>query len=260
MTPFRLPVSGLGVWFRPIRGAEDIMIAEATRLDVNLALALVEALGSFADGTAPPWRQLPISDVDAALLAVRRAALGDRVSAAVRCTNHEQGCDAAIDITFSIADYLAHHAPTPARGVRHPEDGWFRLSGADVAFRLPTAGDLAAIAGLTDADREIARLCLRPAVVTAPLRRRVEAALDRLAPSLFGEIEGTCPECGVAVRVAFDPQRYVLAELRERSAYVFEETHLLAARYHWSESEILAMPCARRARYADLITAHGSGA
>ena len=75
--------------------------------------------------------------------------------------------------------------------------------------------------------------------------------MEKLAPSLFGVLDGKCPECAARIRVSFDPQRYVLGELRERAMFVYEEVHLLASRYQWSEREILALPGSRRARYAE---------
>jgi hypothetical protein len=81
----------------------------------------------------------------------------------------------------------------------------------------------------------------------------MEAAMETLAPSLYGDLDGGCPECSATVRIAFDPQRYVLAELREHAAFVYEEIYLIAGHYRWSEREILALPRVRRARYAELV-------
>ena len=73
-----------------------------------------------------------------------------------------------------------------------------------------------------------------------------------LAPSLAGPLNGTCPDCGNAVAVQFDPRRYVLAELRARARFLAEDMDLLAGRYHWTERAILALPSRRRAAYAEM--------
>lgn len=136
MVSFRLPVSGLDVLFRQTTGAEDIMLVEEPVLDIRLAVALVNALGRLPDGGAVPWSSLPVTDLDAALLAIRRLAIGDQVRTSVVCAASNQirppgsrrpsadepapGCQARIDISFRIDDYLAHHAPGRPRGIAPP--------------------------------------------------------------------------------------------------------------------------------------------
>jgi len=262
MAAFRLPVSGLDVLFRQTTGAEDILLAEETVLGTRLALTLADALSRLPDGTTVPWDSLPVTDLDAALLAIRRSIIGEHVKSSVACAAVRQpsrpsgesraACDARIDIAFHIGDYLSHHAPSvPTAASLAEEPGWFRLDGTSVTYRLVSCADQIAISGRPDAERELARRCIRPETVARPVRRKVEAAMEKLAPSLFGDLKGNCPECGALIRVSFDPQRYVLGELRERAMFVYEEVHLLASHYRWSEREILALPGSRRARYAE---------
>jgi hypothetical protein len=272
---FRLPVSGLDVTFRQTTGAEDILIVEQTALDIHLALDLLSVLGKLSDGGAVPWKSLPVPDLDAALLAIRRFLIGEHVRASVICaaanplrppnTRRGQagestaGCLARIDIAFCIDDYLAHHAPAVPRGILPADEpGWFRLDGTDVTGRLVSCADQLAIAGRKHAERELALRCIRPATASIRLRRRMEAAIAKLAPSLYDELDGRCPECSATVRIFFDPLRYVLSELRDRAMFVYQEVHLIASRYQWSEREILALPRARRARYAEYV--HEAGA
>jgi hypothetical protein len=262
MAAFRLPVSGLDVLFSQTTGAEDILLAEATALDTRMALTLADALCRLPDGAAVPWVSLPVTDLDAGLLAIRRFIIGDHVKSSVVCAAVRQparsrietaaACNARIDIAFRIGDYLSHHAPSLPRGVSPAEvPGWFRLDGTEVTYRLVSCADQIAVSGLSNAEQELARRCIRPETVARPVRREVEAAMEKLAPSLFGVLDGNCPECAARIRVSFDPQRYVLGELRERAMFVYEEVHLLASRYQWSEREILALPGSRRARYAE---------
>jgi hypothetical protein len=76
--------------------------------------------------------------------------------------------------------------------------------------------------------------------------------MEAMAPSLFSELEGTCPVCGAVVTCNFDPLQYTLRELRDQAAFVYEDVCTIAHHTHWSEAEILALPTARRARYAEL--------
>jgi hypothetical protein len=75
-----------------------------------------------------------------------------------------------------------------------------------------------------------------------------------MAPPLSGELEGACPECGTRMPVYFDVLDYVLRELRQRAASLFEDVHILASRYHWAEDVILRMPAYRRQTYVELAS------
>jgi hypothetical protein len=271
-------VSGIEVVLRQPAGADDILLAEAGRFEPQVAQALVAALARPADGGVLDWGGVTLTDLDATLLAIRRIVLGNRVESSARCATRDDadqdgtdgtdgtastastGCGARIDLGFRITDYLAQHRPHVPRGVTRCEDpAWFRIAGAQVRFRPPTNADLAAIAAEPDGERELARRCIEPHEVPARLRRRIETAMEAIAPSMYGELEGVCPECGATVGIAFDPQRYVVDELRQRAAFVFEEVHLIAERYRWSEDAILTLPRVRRARYAELIHETRSG-
>lgn len=258
MTVFRLPVSRIDVVLREPGGAEDLLLAEAAAIDTRLAIALLERLAIPAGPQTVDWWAAPIADIDAALLGIRRRVFGDRLRADVVCP--ARGCGSRIDIEFSIGDYLAHHTPRSPRGVaRGAEAGWFTIADTDVSFRLPSGADQAALSREPDAVGELVQRCIRPSTVVAKTLRRVESAMAALAPNLFGELDGVCPECGATVGIPFDPQRWVLHELRGEATFVYEEVHLLAARYHWSEQEILALPRIRRARYAELVHAERHG-
>jgi hypothetical protein len=273
---FRLPVSGLDVLFGQTTGAEDIMLVEETSLDIHLALALANALARLPNGEPVPWTSVPVTDLDAALLAMRQFFIGEQVNASVVCADAKPsvapsvgrrsavapatGCPARIDIAFRIGDYLAHRAPSVPREVSPADEpGWFRLNGTDVTGRVVSCADQIAIVGRPDPELELVRRCIRPETAPTRLRRKLESAMAKLAPSLYGELDGSCPECGATVRIVFDPLRYVLAELRERAMFVYQEVHLIAARYRWSEAEILALPRSRRARYAEFVHEAGAG-
>jgi len=44
-----------------------------------------------------------------------------------------------------------------------------------------------------------------------------------------------------------------LRELREQAAFIYEDVHLIAQHYRWSEAEIMLLPRNRRIRYAEMI-------
>ena len=103
--------------------------------------------------------------------------------------------------------------------------------------RNPESALIQACIGLTSADSRV--------------RKRIEAAMQAMAPILTAELQGVCPECGTAITVQFRPRSYCLQELRERARFTYEDVDLLARRYHWSEHSILAMPNIRRESYVE---------
>ncbi len=256
----RLPVAGTDVVLRSPAGSDDILLLEAGPLDLRVALALLARLISDLDGASIDPASLPIADVDALLLRLRQRLVGDVVSAEEQC--RAPGCHAHVDITFSIGAYLEHHRPAAPPDVEASAAGWYRLTGAAIEFRVPSAADQLAIARAEDPERALVERCVRAATDARDVRdvrdarESLEAALEAMAPSLCAELEGACPACGGTVIASFDPLHYTLRELRDQAALVYDDVCAIAHHYHWSEAEILALPTARRTRYAELAAEH----
>jgi hypothetical protein len=250
-----LPVSGVAVALRQPTGAEDLRLTEHDVGSPDLPLVLIERLGMAETELA--WADLPVADIDAMIVRLRRALLGDRVVADVACAAAE--CGQRIDLSFSLDGYLAHHQPRPAprsRGwrVEAVQAPWHALvgpGGEAARFRLPTLADQLAVAAAVDPAVALLEACVRPAGLPARVLARVEAAMAAMAPPLSGALEGRCPECGTPISAWFDARRYCLQELADRARFVFDDVDVLADRYHWSERAILTLPHSRRTEYAD---------
>jgi hypothetical protein len=266
-----LPISGRALALRHPTGVEDMLLVETAQGDTGLALDLATRLARADNGEPLDWSRLPVTDLDAVVLGLRRALLGDRIVADVTCRT--EGCGTRIDMSFMIGDYVAHHRPK--RGMPRlrgwsvtdvaDDPGWYGLSrsgeggdGPIAVFRLPSGADLLAVEGLPDAADALARRCIRPAEPSSPVLRRIEAAMEALSPNLAGELAGVCPECRTPVTAHFDPRRFCLRELRDRARFVYDDIDVLAQRYHWSERAILTLPAARRASYAELARQAGA--
>jgi hypothetical protein len=78
--------------------------------------------------------------------------------------------------------------------------------------------------------------------------------MARLAPTLRADIAGTCPECGSEVLLDVDARELCLAEVRFLARSVYDDVHLIASVYRWTQDQILGLPSARRRHYADLIS------
>jgi hypothetical protein len=247
----RLPVSGLDVGLTAPTGAEDVLLAEGRAEDPALALALARRLAQPPQGV--DFGALPVPDVDALISEVRRLRLGDRIVAETVCRNPE--CRTRIDVSFGLGEYLEHHRPK--RRPRHlleaegEAPGWFAFAGVAGAFRLPTFDDLVAVAKEDDPSEALAHRCWKSPRPDASIRRRVERALEAMAPTLGGPLEGRCMECGTAIEARFDARLFCLQELCDRAQFVYDDVDAIAARHHWSEAEILALPGERRIQYAE---------
>ena len=127
-----------------------------------------------------------------------------------------------------------------------------------VQLRVPTGADQAAIADepREAALRHIAERCVLAidgAVSSGPLsaevRDAIEAALDAVSPDVASQLLTHCPECDCEQVVEYDP----CVPTQDVVTGLFEEIHVMASHYHWSECEILALPRSRRRMYLGLI-------
>ena len=82
-------------------------------------------------------------------------------------------------------------------------------------------------------------------LLTADDVNAIELAVESIAPELADRITLECPECGSTHEVILDLYRSLLKPVN----HLLDDVHHLAVNYHWSETEILAMPNQRRLAY-----------
>jgi hypothetical protein len=245
-----LPVSGVRMHLREPTGEDQLVMLTGAGSAPRTLLAVLERLAHDGAGRAIPWPSLPALDLAAAALQLRAAWLGELIHTETTCP--APACGAPIDVSFGIGDYLAHHRPRRYRGVAAREDGWLSWPGEDVCFRPPNVDDVLAAEHDDAGPGWLAARCIRPASPSARTRTRIERALSAIAPPLDDRVAGQCPECGIVVELYFAPVEYVAAELRDASADLFADVHVLALTYHWSEAAIMAMDVGRRRRYVEM--------
>ncbi len=247
-----LPVSGIELVVREPTGHDELDVMERALAPVPALLGFAGRVAVTVTGDQVDWPGLPVTDLAAAALIIRRSLLGDMIATDTRC--QAQGCGERIDVGFRIGDYLGHHRPRRARGViGAPEAGWFTLTGTDVRFRIPSVGDLLAAQSQAAPAQALASRCISPPVISRALARRLDRALSALAPSLDDLIGGSCPACGRDVALRFDPVSYALADFRAAFSGIHLEIHAIAAAYGWPEEAILALPRSRRRHYSSII-------
>jgi hypothetical protein len=247
-----LPVSGILLAVREPTGEDELYVVETVLAPLPALLGLARRVTSIATGGPLDWASLPAPDLDAAALVIRRSWIGDTIRTDTSCAI--PGCGEQIDVSFSIGDYLEHHRPRRPRGLAEaPGAGWFTLAGATVRFRIPTVTDLLAASSDGRPEDALSGRCVDAPEVSRALARRLDRAFSALAPNLHDLLGGSCPACGNAMTMRFDPLGYTLAELRNAFSGIHSETHALASAYGWPEEAILALPRGRRRRYASII-------
>ena len=150
-------------------------------------------------------------------------------------------CDALMDADIGIGEQPPD--PGPPAGAR---------------LRLPTGGDLEALAGAEDPELELLTRCAvgagADAVAASPaLRAELEEELERLDRGAAGELEAACPDCGETFTTALDPAVALLAELGRRQAQLDRDVHLLSLHYHWPLHEILRLARLHRRAYVERL-------
>lgn len=239
-----LPVSGLTPDLRHPNGADELALCEATGSAVSRSLKLLSRLSDRDD-----WDALTVTDFEVTLLQLREQVLGQACDLGFSCPL----CRERVEVSFRIADFLdgiVAHRPTgvdPVPGI----SGWFRCAG--VKFRLPTAGDQAAVEGDPNALERLLERCVAPPLPPARLRKRIERAMEAMAPEVSRPLVGTCPGCGETVSAALHVARLVVSEFVRDAASLHDDVDLIARAYHWPEAEILQLPRRRRRAYAERI-------
>ena len=166
------------------------------------------------------------------------------------------GHDVDLPVTLSGAPRKAAHSNFPAisvgtslgrRRFEAPngahEETLARAQGGDPARQL------LALCGLADTAKADAE------AFSAEDMALIETAFEETCPDIADAVSAACPSCQAAIEARIDPLQFAFP----RPQTLLREIHAIAATYHWSEAEILALPSSRRAAYADLIRADRKG-
>lgn len=124
------------------------------------------------------------------------------------------------------------------------------------SFRCPGIRDLARIAGMQDLTLASAQLLHDCGEADTPeeLLPLVEAAIEEADPWADIALAFECPACSHAGSSSLDMAAYLWEEIDSCARQLFDEIHLLAQAYGWSEGEILALSPARRSAYLARVT------
>ena len=187
--------------------------------------------------------------------------------ATLECLAVCPACGESLELAFDAgeigggADLAALVTSGHARPRRFECDGW------SLTYRMPSAGDLAAIpptSSLTEARRTLRDACVVAVVdpcgetvptadAPASLLSAWNDALSEAEPDSETRLDLTCPSCGHGFEPLFDAIAHAWAAVDVLARRLLREVHRLAGAYGWSESEILALSPVRRRCYLELL-------
>lgn len=203
------------------------------------------ALLAPEDGAA-----LPLGELDARLLALRRWAFGPRLDGVARCPS----CGADLELSFD-ADEV--EASAPAR------NGELSLAVEDdeVRFRLPTSVDVRE-AGRAETPEAAQRVLLERCVTASPVEpgalprsvvERIEDVMAEHDPQADVALALSCSECGHEWEAGFDVGRFLWTEVDRWARRLLVDVAALASAFGWTEAQVLRLSPLRREAYLGLV-------
>ena len=200
----------------------------------------------------PPWQQalllaaravdqsplaeaarLEVGERDRLILGLRERTLARPLEMVLPCPS----CAEPVEFAFATADLCADWAAP----VRSPVEHTWKYG----SFRAPATLDVAA----TQSAEELFARCAPGAPPEA--FAEWEAEIERLDPLADLVLELECSLCGHKWDLPFDATAFFWKELRANARRLIQEVATLAARYGWSEDEILRLSPRRRQLYLD---------
>lgn len=249
---------------RELTGEEQLALAEecqalpAAAWTTEVLARCVTRLGSLAKPDRFALRTLTVGDRDALLLHLLKISFGESVRCEARCP--AEGCTEKLELAMPLNELLLPAYPYASREHElRVTDGAGRQ--VQVRFRLPTGEDHEAAAALasTDVSAAVAALLQRcvlsaePTDLTDAVAAAISERMAELDPQAELLLNAQCPTCGRAFRARLDVAGFLRQRLEERAQTLYQEIHLLAFHYHWSERDIVAMSSRARHRYLRLL-------
>lgn len=93
----------------------------------------------------------------------------------------------------------------------------------------------------------------QPPALTSEMVAKLDRCMHENDPLVNLTVSTQCPFCSQEWEHGIDIEQHLLENLRREQARLLKTIHVLASRYHWSETQILAIPEWRRRKYIDMV-------
>lgn len=243
--------------FKPVTGFLELWINERSLPkschSARITTVLCETLAHLGGAVVSPARVRDLSVGDRQYLMRRLAVHIDDQVTWLTATCGE--CGESFDISLRYTDL-----PVKPAGDEFPET-IIASSLGRLHVRVPTGADQEIIATIED-DREAmwvllgrllshehSRLAVDPRQLGEEEITAIETVVENMSPEIATHLTTNCPHCDRANHVPMSPYTIFEHSLND----VYEDVHILATTYHWSEEEILALPRSRRHTYLSMI-------
>lgn len=224
--------------------------AAAAAPPVARGAVLADAAGVVPD--LDTGLDLPLAEQAWRLARVFAESFGDLVEGTLSCGT----CGAVVEVRLPLS---AFDPPDGSTSASVPVDG------GSVVVRALTTRDLIEAAAEVDPAEALLHRSVtdprgRPAAaadITGPARAAIDAAAEALAGPAALVLRASCPGCGSELTAPVDVPTLLWERIAATAPAILAEVAELATAFAWSESDVLALPAARRAAYLDL--ARGGG-
>jgi hypothetical protein len=204
---------------------------------------------AVAAAGVPPAQaaDLPLGERNRALAQLYCAHFGGTLDGFTQCG----ACGEKLEFQFDVRQVA--EAPALASQEWVAVGRWkFELPSSRAVAMAVNAGEPA------QAGQRLLAHCMREPLESEPCwsDEEIEAIEARLAEAdALAEIRVgfACPQCGHGFEEALDLESFLWSEIEELARQLFDDIHLLASAYGWTEQEVLALSPVRRSAYVQRI-------
>ncbi len=255
--------SGRDLFLRPFGWLEeDLNIDFNQRLRPYLEIQILECCTTDKDGrrcNSNFFWELEMGKRTECLLILSTLTGASELTVGLRCLN--QACQENMELDLSVEELidLQNKSAQMAPRVKMGED--------NVAIRKPTGLDQLQWLNQSFPDEKMAVQAMiqtllidgkkpsswQAGAIPDEWVQAIDKAMEELDPLVNFTLDVICPHCGKQNHYSLDLGEFSLGKLCDAQEHLLTSVHRLISRFHWTETEVFAVPAWRRSRYLALM-------